>query len=257
MVSIRENQGRSIRNLPITAALKHVLTVAGDAAGIDAVEITSGGQPSSGPHRTGSHRHDNGNAADLDLRRNGALLDFTRSADQPIVARFVKAAVASGATGVGAGVGYMGPTKLHIGFGSEAVWGAGGQRANAPGWLVGAFEEGLRLRATGGWVDTAASLTGARLHRVIARGGLRLRGGPGTEFPILSTLASGTELSVLGFEGADGAWARVDIEGDGQADGHVLASFLAAVLPVVNPQTGLLADAYAATEANEEGGVLV
>lgn len=256
MVSIRENQGRSIRNLPITAALKHVLTVAGDAAGIDAVEITSGGQPSSGPRRTGSHRHDNGNAADLDLRRNGALLDFTRAADQPIVARFVKAAVASGATGVGAGVDYMGPTKLHIGFGSEAVWGAGGQRVNAPAWLVRAFEEGLRLRATGGWADTAAAAAGGALYRVIARGGLRLRGGPGTDFPILSTLPSGIELSVVGFEGADGAWARVDLEGDGEVDGHVLASFLAAVSTAASPPE-LVADAYAAAEANDEGGVLV
>jgi hypothetical protein len=39
------------------------------------------------------------------------------------MSKFVSAAVAAGATGVGAGHGYMGPTDIHVGFGQPATWG--------------------------------------------------------------------------------------------------------------------------------------
>jgi hypothetical protein len=61
---------------------------------------------------------------------------------------------------------------------------------------------------------------------VVARGGLRLRAGPGTDFGILTTIESGTIVSVLGFDGRDGEWARVDLQRDGLIDGHLFAAFL-------------------------------
>ena len=56
-----------IRDMPISAALRRVLLTAAHEAGVDIVRITSGGQPGSRGQRTGSNRHDGGNAADLEL----------------------------------------------------------------------------------------------------------------------------------------------------------------------------------------------
>ncbi|WP_052737484.1 glycoside hydrolase domain-containing protein [Grimontia sp. AD028] len=61
------------------------------------------------------------------------------------------------------------------------------------------------------------------LYRVIARQGLRLRGGPGTHFDVIGGLRSGQTVNVASV--TDG-WARVDIEGDGQVDGFASSVFL-------------------------------
>jgi hypothetical protein len=61
-------------------------------------------------------------------------------------------------------------------------------------------------------------------QRTIARGGVHLRSGPGIDFGILKSLPLGTPLNVVK---RDGAWALVDLHGDGASDGFVLASFLA------------------------------
>lgn len=63
---------------------------------------------------------------------------------------------------------------------------------------------------------------------VIARDGLNLRGGPGTAFAKVRTLALGTSLFVLAL---DGDWAMVDLMGDGAADGFCFAKFLASTPP--------------------------
>jgi len=62
---------------------------------------------------------------------------------------------------------------------------------------------------------------------VNVRTDLKLRGGPGAEFPILKSLANGTALNVLEFDdGSGGRWALVDLEGDGMKDGYVFARFI-------------------------------
>jgi hypothetical protein len=62
---------------------------------------------------------------------------------------------------------------------------------------------------------------------VNVRTDLKLRGGPGTEFPILKSLLNGTTLNVLEFDDvASGRWALVDLEGDAVKDGYVFAKFL-------------------------------
>jgi hypothetical protein len=62
---------------------------------------------------------------------------------------------------------------------------------------------------------------------VNVRSDLKLRGGPGVEFPVLKSLANGTGVNVLEFDdGSGGRWALVDLEGDGTKDGYVFAKFI-------------------------------
>lgn len=139
---VTESQGSkaAIRRGAITPELKAQLTRAGRATGLD-VEVTSGGQPSHGPHRTGSHRHDHGRSADLVLRdaKTGRMLDMRNPADAARMAKFTEEAVRAGATGVGAGPGYMGYNTIHIGGGRPASWGGAS-------WIRGAWERGMAAR---------------------------------------------------------------------------------------------------------------
>lgn len=120
---ITENQ-QGIRRLPINSKLKSVLQQAAAAAGVD-VEVYSGGQPRQGEggQRTGSTRHDHGNAADVYLYKEGRKLRDPE--DREIMSKFVSAAASAGATGIGfGGPGkYMGESGIHIGFGKSATWG--------------------------------------------------------------------------------------------------------------------------------------
>lgn len=217
-----------IRDKPITRELESLLQRAADAAGIDVVLVTSGGQPGTHGRRTGSTRHDGGRAADLKLEKDGRILKFTDQ-DGGVVEAFVTAAAARGAIGIGAGVNYMGNEAIHVGFGTslsdrtKLVWGAQGRSANAPAWLREAAQEGWDHPVTDGVVGP--SNEGSGRFVVIARGGLRLRSGPGTGFGIITTIEAGTEVTVVGFDGG-GEWARVDLQGDGLVDGHLFAAFL-------------------------------
>jgi hypothetical protein len=131
-----QGQGGHVRDLPIKEELRNQLDVAAKATETKAVVI-SGGQPSSGRNRTGSHRHDNGGAADIELRdaKTGRLLDMNNKEDAARMAMFVTASVAAGATGVGAGVRYMGPHMIHVGGGRAATWGDADWISHA--WLAG------------------------------------------------------------------------------------------------------------------------
>ncbi|MER9632227.1 SH3 domain-containing protein [Mesorhizobium sp. M0296] len=141
-------------------------------------------------------------------------LDFTSASDLPTIVRFVTSAARNGATGIGAGVDYMGSKTLHVGFGSRAVWGKGGKADNAPDWL--------KKAAAAGWAhpDLVPEYT------VMARDGVRLRAGAGSDFNVLSTLPAGTRVFVLGKDGPGETWARVDLQGDGLMDGHINLPYL-------------------------------
>jgi len=130
------NQGAT-RNMPLDPRLVNAMSFLGPM-GIT-MDVFSGGQPSSGPHRTGSHRHDLGGAGDVMFMRNGQPISWSNPADVPVFEDIVRQARAAGVTGFGAGEGYMRPGSMHLGFGTPAVWGAGGSGANAPGWLRDAF----------------------------------------------------------------------------------------------------------------------
>lgn len=120
----KQSELAGIRKLPLNPKLKGVLEQAAAATGVEVV-VFSGGQAKKGSNgpRTGSTRHDEGNAADVYLMKDGKKLVDTNPEDREIMAKFVSSAVSAGATGVGAGHSYMGPSNIHIGFGNQATWG--------------------------------------------------------------------------------------------------------------------------------------
>lgn len=203
--AILEAQQGAVRNLPISDDLRNILEYAARTAGVDQIRVFSGGQPQAGKRRTGSHRHDLGGAADINLVVNGRELDFNSPQDRDVFAAFAEAAAQAGATGIGAGKGYMGSNAMHVGFGNKAVWGRGGHTANAPEWLVSAVNRG--------WGDSTAaapktaqsqSLTSSTvkgIQRALNAGGfkgetgksLRVDGilGPNTQSAIDTALTSG------------------------------------------------------------------
>lgn len=237
MIEIVGPPANVIRNRPITTELRELLDGAADAAGVERVVIVSGGQTSNHALHlkgvvggwTGSRRHDNGRAADIELVRDGDTLSFTDTNGSE-VAEFVTAAAARGASGIGAGVHYMGRKRIHVGFGKsltdlqKLVWGAAGASANAPAWLRAAAGEGWDNPIEEN-LAAAFSVRASASSIVMARGGLWLRKGPGLGFDRARLLDEGTALRVVGL---DGDWARVDLRGDGLIDGHVFAAFLGA-----------------------------
>lgn len=228
---------KATRNKPIAPELKQVLEKAAAAGGIEVIVITSGGQdpPGRGSRRTGSTRHDHGRAADLQCVVNGKTLSFTDEDAPAAILAFVTAAAAAGANGIGAGVGYMGNRTIHVGFGKtpedheRLTWGARGQSAAAPRWLREAAQAGWSAATPGAIRPQPAARGASSRHVVMARSGLKLRGGPGTAFGSERTLPAGTELVVLGADQGDPAWVRVDLEADGLADGYVFGAYLAPV----------------------------
>ena len=131
----------AIRNDPLSAELTAALDSVLPELGVT-VKVFSGGQEASGPSRTGSKRHDHGNAADVFFYKDGRRLDWRNPNDIPLFQEIVRRGKAAGLTGFGAGEGYMQPGSMHIGFGNPGVWGAGGRGVNAPGWLRAAFNDG-------------------------------------------------------------------------------------------------------------------
>lgn len=131
-----DNHG--VRSQPLSRKLIDTLGKVVPEMGLT-MSVFSGGQDSSGPHRTGSHRHDHGNAADVFIYKDGHKLDWANSKDRPVFEELVRRARAAGITGIGAGEGYMRPGSMHIGFGPPVAWGRGGHSENAPFWLVNAF----------------------------------------------------------------------------------------------------------------------
>ena len=218
MTDVFEDTKGQIRDLPIADRLRTLLRDAGAASGIDRIRVVSGGQCALGTctKRTGSVRHDLGNAADLELGVGGRVLTFTVTDELPFFIRFVTEAARRGATGIGAGEGYMNDHTIHVGFGKRAVWGKSGTSANAPAWL--------RAAAEAGWAHALGSAPLA--FKVVARQGLHLRAGPAATFNTLSQLQPGTVVTVQGFDGATGDWARIDLQGDGLVDGHLHRAFL-------------------------------
>lgn len=132
---IRYENQNATRNDPLNPALVDSMSFLGEM-GIE-MRVVSGGQEAEGEggERTGSTRHDHGNAADVDFYMGGRRLSTENPDDIPILTQIVQQARANGVTGFGEGADYMGAGRVHIGFGPESVWGAGGSSENAPEWL--------------------------------------------------------------------------------------------------------------------------
>lgn len=135
---LKYSNQNAVRNDPLDARLVAAMSFVKDM-GVT-MDVISGGQESNKPGEgTGSTRHNHGMSADVDFYKNGRKLDWNNPADLPILVQIVQQAKANGITGIGAGDDYMGAGRFHMGFGSAAVWGAGGKGANAPQWLVDAY----------------------------------------------------------------------------------------------------------------------
>jgi hypothetical protein len=133
---VYDNAG-AIRSQPLSPELVNALAFLQDM-GLSA-RVFSGGQEAGSRRRTGSTRHDDGNAADVFFYRDGQRLDWANPEHLPVFQEIVRRGRASGLTGFGAGEGYMQPGSMHVGFGAPAVWGAGGRGSTAPEWLREAF----------------------------------------------------------------------------------------------------------------------
>lgn len=130
---VYENQNAT-RSLPLNPELVNALAFVPEL-GLK-MHVISGGQPSSGPNRLGSRRHDHGMSVDADFYfDDGTKLDWNNPAHMPIIETLITRAVENDITGIGAGDDYMGAGRFHMGFGQPAVWGAGGKGENAPNWL--------------------------------------------------------------------------------------------------------------------------
>ena len=129
---VEEAQGKVAekRRLALDPQLRTALELAAEKSDLK-VRVTSGGQAATGPMRTGSHRHDYGRAADIDVTdpKTGKVLDL----NDPRRLKFLEEAAAAGAGGTG--TRYMSdPRKMHVGItGKEAVIGKGlGSYAGSP-----------------------------------------------------------------------------------------------------------------------------
>lgn len=161
---LRYANQNATRNQPLSPRLVEAFSFLPDL-GVT-MEVFSGGQPSSGSNRVGSHRHDHGNAADVFFYRDGRRLDWSNPGDREVLGHIVAMGKQRGVTGFGAGQGYMQPGSLHVGFGPEAVWGAGGRAANAPEWLRQAYYQPqslppLPIPTGGSALDAANAMAGA------------------------------------------------------------------------------------------------
>ena len=110
--------------------------------GIDptlSLDIVSGAQPASGPHRTGSHRHDVdasgfGHTADIVFSRNGQAL--MPNANKELYANYIKAAASSFP-----GIGHY-DWGIHVGGGAPAFWGPNKSAATADPTFAAAYNAG-------------------------------------------------------------------------------------------------------------------
>jgi hypothetical protein len=151
------------------------------------MKVISGGQDASGPNRTGSKRHDHGGAADADFYlSDGTKLVPSNPQHLPILTEIIQRGRANGLSGFGEGDDYMGAGRLHVGFGSEGVWGAGGKGANAPDWLTAAFNGSQAPSRSGA---ASASVAGQPASPQVSRELLEMLVNPDISDP-LKALAS-------------------------------------------------------------------
>jgi hypothetical protein len=152
------------RTLPIQSELWNILETAARAASVDVI-ISSGGQvPVSeggrnGVNRYGSNRHDKGFGCDVAIYTGTGTsrqrLSTSNPEQLPIMIKFMEACRDAGATGIGAGNGYMNNNSIHVdiawkgqqqgvisGILSNRYWGGGAgsgtatNTQNTPRYLV-------------------------------------------------------------------------------------------------------------------------
>ena len=122
----------------VDPAIARSMAYAGSVAGVS-TNVAHGDEAGHARHHAGA------SSGDVDLYdEKGRKLDERNPADRAKMATYIEAAAASGSTGIGFGKdgSYMGHSRMHVGAGTPAVWGAGGHGANAPDWVRDAYNRG-------------------------------------------------------------------------------------------------------------------
>lgn len=127
--------GNTIRDEPVDPVLMQNMSGVASSLGSGiGVHVTSGGQPSSGNNRTGSHRHDDGGAVDFVLTRNGRQVK--PSEDPALYAEFIEKSAAHYG-----GIGHY-EWGIHVGGGEPAFWGPDRTGASADPLFREAYHRG-------------------------------------------------------------------------------------------------------------------
>lgn len=136
------------RNQPISPQLETLLTQVAKDTGVTFI-VGSGGQDDAqtpNARRTGSTRHDHGDAGDVKAKdANGNLIDFSTPEGQQKWTEIIQSTQSYGATGIGAGKSYMGTDTVHIGFGTPAVWSSTESGKPVEKWLKTAYDGGSNV----------------------------------------------------------------------------------------------------------------
>lgn len=125
----------TIRNEPVDPTLmRSVSRYANQLGNNIGVVVVSGGQPRQGRRRTGSHRHDHGNAVDFHLTRDGRRV--TPEQDPQLYERMIELSAQDHA-----GIGHYG-WGLHVGGGNPAFWGPDKSSKSADPQFAAAYQRG-------------------------------------------------------------------------------------------------------------------
>lgn len=130
------NKGQT-RSLPANPELETNIADVLSSMGLTG-KVHSGGQNDE-TGRVGGARHDHGNSVDMDFYKGDRKLSFKNEEDIPVFQEIVQRLKANGVTGFGAGEGYMTDGRMHVGYGSPAVWGSDRSNSTAAPWLKEAF----------------------------------------------------------------------------------------------------------------------
>jgi hypothetical protein len=145
---IRNLTAGKTRNLPVAQAdLDRMYAI---LQGLDStlnLDIVSGAQPASGPHRTGSHRHDVdasgfGHTADIVFSRDGQQL--LPSENKALYANYIQAAAP-----YFPGIGHY-DWGIHVGSGNPAFWGPNKSASTADPAFAAAYNAGRGAPAQAG-----------------------------------------------------------------------------------------------------------
>ena len=134
-----------IRNQKLSPDLEAIIKKTAKEFGYD-VRVISGGQSKTGKRRTGTDRHNDGHAGDLQFLKNGKVVDI--EANKEAIAPVFTALVRNGVTSIGYHPNYMGRSTFHAdnavlygqGKGGTRTWGAKGK--GTPSWLTQAVNAG-------------------------------------------------------------------------------------------------------------------
>jgi hypothetical protein len=151
-----QSQQGAGRSGQVSPQLEKQLGAVADRTGVN-IDTFSGGEVPGGFH-SGSGRHEHGGAADVTLYTTNPdgskhYLNFNDPTDRAKIQQVIAESRRQGITGIGIGPGYMEGhegTAVHLGGGTEKIWGEGGHEIKAPGWARQAFENPEKFPSTSG-----------------------------------------------------------------------------------------------------------